>query len=115
VADIWDIISASVHRSDRVDRVKTTDMRVERGLGGLGEQSVEEGGDTCRVTGDAYGVRYSRTVWWFGPQNSDRGSKEERASRGGIKGVRVEAKLSHEGCGGRQMKITSGWTITSSG
>jgi hypothetical protein len=51
----------------------------------------------------------------FGPQNSDRGSKEERASRGGIKGVRVEAKLSHEGCGGRQMKITSGWTITSSG
>jgi hypothetical protein len=30
-------------------------------------------------------------------------------------GVRVEVKLSHEGHGGRQMKITSGWTIMPSG
>jgi hypothetical protein len=28
------------------------------------------------------------------------------------RGVRVEAKLSHEGRGGRWMKITSSWTIT---
>jgi hypothetical protein len=31
------------------------------------------------------------------------------------RGIRVEAKLSHEGRGGRRMKITSGWTITPSG
>jgi hypothetical protein len=54
---------ASVHGSDRVDRVKTADVRVERGSGGLGRQPVEDGGDTRQVTGDAYGVRYSRTAW----------------------------------------------------
>ena len=55
--------SASVHESDRVDRIKTADMRVERGSGGLGGWPVEDGGDTCRVARDTYGVCYSRTVW----------------------------------------------------
>jgi hypothetical protein len=54
--------SASVHRGDRVDRVKTADVRVERGSGGLGGRLVEDGGDTCRVAGDAYGVCY---LWRF--------------------------------------------------
>jgi hypothetical protein len=49
-------------------------------------------------------------VYGFGSQNLGGGSEEERTTRGGI-----EAKLSHEERGGRQMKITSGWTITSSG
>jgi hypothetical protein len=31
------------------------------------------------------------------------------------RGVCVEAKLSHKGRGGHRMKITLGWTITSSG
>jgi hypothetical protein len=31
------------------------------------------------------------------------------------RGVRVEVKLSHEGRGGCQMKVTSGWTIIPSG
>jgi hypothetical protein len=61
--------SASVYGSDRVDRVKTADVQVERGSVGLSGRPVEDGGDTCRVAGDAYEVRYSRTVWWFGPQN----------------------------------------------
>jgi hypothetical protein len=42
---------------------------VSGGSGRLGGRAVEDGGDTRRVTGEAYGVRYSRTVWWFGPQN----------------------------------------------
>jgi hypothetical protein len=49
--------------SDHVDRVKTVVERVERGSGTLGGRSVEDGGDTRRVAGDAYGVRYS---WRFG-------------------------------------------------
>jgi hypothetical protein len=119
--------STSVHGSDRVDRVKTADVRVERGSGGLGGRPVEDGGDMCRVAGDAYGVRYSRAVWWFGSQNHRWpvsrvwASKPGRRFREGTdgtwqhRGVCVEAKLSHEGCGGRRMKITSGWTITPSG
>ena len=111
-------------RSDRVDRVKTADVRVERGSGGLGSRPVKDGGDTCRVAGDAYGVRYLRTVWWFVPQNHRWtvsqvwASKSGRRFRGGKdvtwrhRGVRVEVKLSHEGRGGRRMKITLGWTIT---
>jgi hypothetical protein len=67
-----------------------TTVRVERGSGGLGGRSVEDGGDMCRVAGDTYGVRYSR--WFgglglkiiggrfhgFGPQNSGGGFEEER-------------------------------------
>ena len=60
------------------------------GSGRLGARAVEDGGDMRRVAGDAYGVCYSRTVWWFGPQTIGRtvfgfvpqnlggGSKEER-------------------------------------
>jgi hypothetical protein len=89
-------ISASIHGSDYIDRVKTADVRVERGSGGLGGRRVEDGGDTCRVVRDAYGERYLRAVWWFGPQNHrwpvswvwasnpGRGSKEERTACGGI-------------------------------
>jgi hypothetical protein len=87
--------SASVHESDRVDRVKTTDARVERGSGRLGRRPVEDNGDTCRVTGDAYRVRYSQRfggldlktiggwVYGFGSQNLGGGSEEERMARGG--------------------------------
>jgi hypothetical protein len=60
------------------------DVQVERGSGGLGGRPVEDDGDTCRVVGDAYGVCYSRAVWWFGPQNPGGGSEEERTARGGI-------------------------------
>jgi hypothetical protein len=55
--------NVTIHESDRVDRVKMTDVRVEQDSGGLGGRPVEDGGDTCRVVGDAYGVRYSRVVW----------------------------------------------------
>jgi hypothetical protein len=54
--------SASVHGSDRVDQVKMAEVQVERGLEGLGGWPVEDGGDTCRVAGDAFRVRYSQTV-----------------------------------------------------
>jgi hypothetical protein len=58
--------SASVHESDRVDRVKTVDVWVKRGSRGLGGRPVKDGGETCRVAGDAYGVCYLRgnlVVW----------------------------------------------------
>ena len=42
------------------------------GSGRLGALAVEDGGDMRRVTGDAYGVCYSWTVWWFGPQTIGR-------------------------------------------
>jgi hypothetical protein len=58
--------SASVHRSDRVDRVKTVDVRVERSSGGLGERPIEDGGDTCRVVRDVYGACYSRQFGGLG-------------------------------------------------
>jgi hypothetical protein len=48
-----------------------------RGSRRLGGRAVEDGGDTCRVAGGAYEVRYSQTVSKFGPQNLGRGSKEE--------------------------------------
>jgi hypothetical protein len=35
----------------------------------LGGQAIEDGGDTHRVAGDAYGICYSRAVWWVEPQN----------------------------------------------
>jgi hypothetical protein len=54
--------SASVYESDHVDRVKTADVRVERGSEGLGGLPVKDGGDTCRVAENVYGVRYSRAV-----------------------------------------------------
>jgi hypothetical protein len=41
--------SASIHGSDRIDQVKTMDVRVERCLGGLGGQPIEDGGDTLKV------------------------------------------------------------------
>jgi hypothetical protein len=118
------LTSTSIHGSDRADRVKMANVRVKRGSGGLGGRLVEDGGNTCRVTGDAYGVHYSHAV---GPQNHRWpvswvwASKPGRRFRGGTNNtwqhrrVCVEAKLSHEGHGGRRMKISSGWTITSSG
>jgi hypothetical protein len=42
-------------------------------------------------------------VYGFGPQNLGGGFEEEQMTRDGI-----EAKLSHEGCGGHRMKIMSG-------
>jgi hypothetical protein len=42
------------------------DVRVERGSGGLGGRPVEDDGDTCRVTGDVYRVRYSRRFGGLG-------------------------------------------------
>jgi hypothetical protein len=68
-----------------------------RGSGRLGGWAVEDGSDTRRVAGDAYGVRYSwrfnglslktigRTVSGFRPQNPGGGSEKERTARGGIK------------------------------
>jgi hypothetical protein len=71
------------------------EVQVERGSRGLGGRPVEDGGDTCRVVGDAFGVCYSRTVWaskpsggriyGFRPQNLGRDSEEEQMARGGIK------------------------------
>jgi hypothetical protein len=57
-----------------------------------------------------------KTIGWTGLRVW--ASKPGQRFRGGMddtwwhRGVRVEAKLSHEGRGGRRMKITSGWTIT---
>jgi hypothetical protein len=87
------------------------DVRVERGSRGLGRRPVEDGDDTCRVVRGAYGGLGLKTIGGrfhgFGPQNPGGGSEEEQTTHGGI-----EEKLSHEGHGGRRMKITSGWTIT---
>jgi hypothetical protein len=127
VADIWDI-----------DRRKCTcewpcwpsqdeGCASRAGLRGLGGRPVEDSGDTCRATGDAYGVRYSRAglvVWVSKPSVAGLrvwASKPGQRFRGGTdgtwrhRGVHIEAKLSHEGRGGRRMKITSGWTIAPSG
>jgi hypothetical protein len=107
--------------------VPGSDHRVEWGSRGLGGWLVEDSGDTCRVAGDAYGVRYSwrfgglglKTIGWTGLRVC--ASKPRRRFRGGTdgtwrhRGVCVEAKLSQEGHGGHRMKITSGWTITPSG
>jgi hypothetical protein len=43
--------SASEHESDRVDRVKMTDVRVEQGLGELGARPVEDGGTCVELQG----------------------------------------------------------------
>jgi hypothetical protein len=73
------------------------DVQVERGSRRLGARAIEDRGDTCRVTGDIYGVCYSqrfgglslKTIGWMvsrvWPQNPDKGSEEERTARGGIK------------------------------
>jgi hypothetical protein len=67
----------------------------------------------------AFGGLGLKTIGWTGLRVW--ASKPGRRFRGGTdgtwrhRGVRVEAKLSHEGRGGRWMKITSGWTITPSG
>jgi hypothetical protein len=85
-------------------------------------RAVEDKGDMRRVAEDAYGVRYSRVVWWVEPQNHwvddfrVWASKFGRRFQGGTdgtwrhRGVCVKAKLSHEGPGGHQMKTTLGWT-----
>jgi hypothetical protein len=103
------------------------DVRVERGSGRLSEQPVEDGGDTCQAVGDAYGVHYSQAGlvdWTSKPSVAGLrvwASKPGRRFRGGTDGmwrhrrVCVEAKLSHEECGGCRMKITSSWTIASLG
>jgi hypothetical protein len=63
-------------------------VRVERGSIGLGRQSVENGGDTCRVVGGAYGGLGLKTIGGrfhgFGPQNPGGDSEEERTAHGGI-------------------------------
>ena len=50
----------------------------------LAGRPVEDDGDTRRMAGNAYGVRYPRTVYGFGPQNPGGGSEEGRTARGGI-------------------------------
>jgi hypothetical protein len=119
--------NASVHVSDYIDRVKTVDVRVEQSSGGLGGRSIEDGGDTRRVAGTymEYATRERlgglglKTIGWTGLRVWT--PKPGRRFRGGTdgtwrhRGVRVEAKLSHERRGGRRMKITSSWIITSSG
>ena len=72
--------------------------------------------------GDAYEVRYSRPVWWFGHQNHRWRVSQVRASKPGQRfcgrmdntwwhvRVCVDAKLPHEERGGRQMKTMSGLT-----
>ena len=50
----------------------------------LAGRLVEDGGDTRRMAGNAYGVRYPRTVYGFGPQNPGGGSEEGRTARGDI-------------------------------
>jgi hypothetical protein len=71
---------------------------------------VKDDGDTCQSVGDAYGVRYSRMVWWFepqnhwqtgsrfGPQNPGGGSEEAQGGTWRHRMACVEVKLSHEGC-----------------
>jgi hypothetical protein len=66
-------------------------------FGGLGLKTI--GWTGLRVWASKPGRRFRRgtdDTWWH-------------------RGVRVKAKLSDEGHGGRRMKITSGWTITLSG
>jgi hypothetical protein len=110
--------------SDSVDRVKTADVRVERGLEDLVCWPVEDGSDTCRAAGDTYGVRYLRAglvVWASKPSVAGLrvwASKPGRRFRGGTddtwrhRGVHVEGKLLMRRRGGRRIKMTPGWTIT---
>ena len=50
----------------------------------LAGRPVEDGGDTRRMAGNAYGVRYPRTVYGFGRQNLGGGSEEGWTAHGGI-------------------------------
>ena len=77
--------------------------------GELCSPAVEDDGDTCWSTGDAYRVRYSWTVWWFepqnhrqtvsgfGPQNPGGSSEEEWGGTWHHREACLKAKLSHEG------------------
>jgi hypothetical protein len=118
------LTSASIHGSDHVDRVKTEDVQVERGsedfAAGCSRTAVTR--VEQRETRMEYAIR--KRVWWFGPQSywwRVYGFGPQNLGgcfRGGTdgtwrhQGVRVEAKLLMRRRGGRQMKMTPGWTIT---
>jgi hypothetical protein len=88
--------SASVHESDRVDRVKTEDVQVERSS----EDLVPGRSRTTVTRVERRGARIEyathERVWWFEPQNhrwrvygfelqnSGEGFEKERTARGGI-------------------------------
>jgi hypothetical protein len=85
-----------------------------------GSDRVDRGGDTRRMTGDAYGVRYSLSgLTVLASKPSDAGlrvwaSKPGRGVRGGTngmwrhRGVRVEAKVPVRRRGGRRINMKTG-------
>jgi hypothetical protein len=115
--------SASVHGSDRVDRVKTKDVQVKRGSEDLAAGRLRTA-VTHVEAGDAYGVRYSRAglvAWASKPSMAGLqvlASKPGRRFQGRTDdtwrhwGVRVEAKLLTRRRGGHRIKMRPGWTIT---
>ena len=94
--------SVSVHRCNRVDQVKTADVRVERGSEELGRPADRGRWWHKSAAGDAYGVRYSRRVsrvWASKPGQRFRGTDDTWRHRG----VRVELKLPMRRRGGRRI------------
>ena len=68
----------------------------------LASRLVEDSGDTRRVVGEAYGVCYAQWIlgiWASKPRRGFRGTDDTLQHRG----VGVEAKLPHEGRGGRRI------------
>jgi hypothetical protein len=76
--------SASVHVSDRVDRVKTEDVQVERGSEDLavGRSRTAVTRVEHRRTRMEYATR--ERVYGFGHQNPGGGSEKEWTARGGV-------------------------------
>jgi len=96
VADTWDIEKCEDTWSDRVDRVKTAGMQVERAAhedlaSGRSKTAVTRVGGG-RVRGTLLAARFGglglKTIGGgfrgFGPQNPGGGSDAERTARGGI-------------------------------
>jgi len=76
-------MSANVHRSDRVDQVKTADVRVKQGLGGLGGSRSRMAVRRVEWRGKCMEYATCGGFCGFEPQNLSGGSKE-RTTRGGI-------------------------------
>src|SRR5579859_1327451 len=98
VANTWDIDKREDTWSDRVDRVKTAGVQVERAAhedlaSGWSKTATRVGGG--RVRGTLLTVRFGglglKTIGGgfrgFGPQNPDGGSNAERMARGGIREI----------------------------
>ena len=74
MTDVWTHRRAQVTQVDRVDRVKTAVVQVERRLEKTWRRAVEDDGDTRRGSRDRW------TVFEFGPQTP---GKDSGGNQGG--------------------------------